>query len=76
MHWFCSFLCHSTSQHRVQKFDCALVSTLEVYDNPDNDNYCKYCKYCHYNVLFYFTEIIVIIDVFVIMLIIKLIDSI
>ncbi len=24
-------------------FDCALVSTLEVYNNPDNGNYCKYC---------------------------------
>ena len=34
-------------------FDCALVSTLEVYDDPDNDNYCHYYHYCHY--CYYFT---------------------
>ncbi len=36
-------------------FDCALVSTLEIYDDPDNGNYCNYCnywRYCYYNILF------------------------
>jgi hypothetical protein len=42
-------------------FDCALVSTLETYDDPENGNYIviivfiafifvllNYCDYCHY----------------------------
>ena len=60
-------------------FDCALVSTLEVYDDPDNGNYCNcfnYCHHCHYNKSSYFIEIIMTIDVFVIMLIIELFDCI
>jgi hypothetical protein len=62
-------------------FHCALVSTLELYHDPDNGKlviiviFC-YCHYCHYNILSYFIEIIVIIDVIVIMLIIELIDCI
>ena len=26
-------------------FECALVSTLETYDDPENGNYCHYCHY-------------------------------
>jgi hypothetical protein len=26
-------------------FECALVSTLETYDDPENGNYCHYCYY-------------------------------
>jgi hypothetical protein len=36
-------------------FDCALVSTLETYDDPENGNYLyytHYCDYCHYLHLF------------------------
>ncbi len=60
-------------------FDCAIVSTLEVYDDPDNGNYCNYfnyCHHCHYNKSSYFIEMIMTIDVFVIMLIIELFDCI
>ena len=36
-----------------KSFDSALVSTLETYADPENDNYmyytyyCNYCHYCH-----------------------------
>ena len=26
-------------------FQCALVSTLETYDDPEHGNYCHYCHY-------------------------------
>ena len=26
-------------------FECALVSTLETYDDPEHDYYCHYCHY-------------------------------
>jgi hypothetical protein len=29
-------------------FECALVSTLETYDDPDNGNYIHYINYTHY----------------------------
>ena len=44
-----------------KSFDCALVSTLETYDDPENGNYmycadytnymyyCNYTYYCFYN---------------------------
>ena len=38
-----------------KSFDCALVSTLETYDDPENGNYfyyTYYCNYCHYLHLF------------------------
>ncbi len=74
-------LCSATAQTDTWSkiFDCALVSTLEVYGNPGNGkccNYFYYCHYCHYNLFSYFIEIIVIIDVFVIMLTIELFDCI
>ena len=31
-----------------KSFDCALVSTLETYDDPDNGNYLYYTNYCNY----------------------------
>jgi hypothetical protein len=31
-----------------KSFDCALVSTLETYDDPENGNYWYYCHYCHF----------------------------
>jgi hypothetical protein len=38
-----------------KSFDCAFVSTLETYDDPENGNYLyytHYCNYCHYLHLF------------------------
>ncbi len=29
-------------------FDCALVSTLETYDDPENGSYVHYTYYVHY----------------------------
>ena len=31
-----------------KSFDCALVSTLETYDDPENGNYAYYTHYMHY----------------------------
>ena len=31
-----------------KSFECALVSTLETYDDPDNGNYINYINYEHY----------------------------
>jgi hypothetical protein len=31
-----------------KSFYCALVSTLETYDDPENGNYCYYCHYGGY----------------------------
>jgi hypothetical protein len=31
-----------------KSFECALVSTLETYDDPDNGNYINYINYDHY----------------------------
>jgi hypothetical protein len=31
-----------------KSFDCALVSTLETYDDPENGNYVYYTYYCNY----------------------------
>ena len=31
-----------------KSFDCALVSTLETYDDPENGNYAHYTHYKHY----------------------------
>jgi hypothetical protein len=31
-----------------KSFDCALVSTLETYDDPENSNYFDFCNYDHY----------------------------
>ncbi len=67
--WYAlALLCFSaTAQTNTgsKTFDCALVLTLEAYDDPDNGNYCNYCyncSYCHYNILSYFIVIIVIIE--------------
>jgi hypothetical protein len=38
-----------------KSFDCAFVSTLETYDDPENGNYLyytHYCDYCNYLHLF------------------------
>ncbi len=35
-------------------FDCALVLTLEAYDDPGNGNYCRYSYYCNYVYYNYF----------------------
>ncbi len=43
-----------------KSFDCALVSTLETYDDPENGNYWYYCNCCHYCLCICFIEIIVI----------------
>jgi hypothetical protein len=39
-----------------KSFDCALVSTLEIFDNPENANYLIYTYYCyvHYNNYVYY----------------------
>jgi hypothetical protein len=31
-----------------KSFDCAIVSTLETFDDPENSNYSYYTYYCHY----------------------------
>ena len=31
-----------------KSFDCALVSTMETYDDPENGNYVNYTYYCNY----------------------------
>jgi hypothetical protein len=31
-----------------KSFDCALVSTLETYDDTENGNYLYYTNYCNY----------------------------
>jgi hypothetical protein len=33
---------------RSKTFECALVSTLETYDDPDNGNYIHYSNYTYY----------------------------
>ena len=43
---------YSCSQHPLQytgskSFDCALVSTLESYDDPENGNHSNYDYYIH-----------------------------
>jgi hypothetical protein len=37
----------ATSQTDIgsKTFECALVSTLETYDDPEHGNYCHYCLY-------------------------------
>ncbi len=35
-------------------FECALVSTLETYDDPEHGNYCHYCTYWAKSTLFEF----------------------
>ena len=38
-----------------KSFDCALVSIMETYDDPENGYYLyytHYCNYCHYLHLF------------------------
>jgi hypothetical protein len=41
-----------------KSFDCALVSTLETYDDPENGNYVHYTYYSNYvNYSDYFTLI-------------------
>ena len=32
-----------------KSFDCALVSTLETYDDPENGNYVHYSNYVNYS---------------------------
>ena len=39
-------------------FECALVSTLETYDDPENGNYCHYCYYWHYCVIVYLLSLL------------------
>jgi hypothetical protein len=44
-----------------KSFDCALVSTLETYDDPENGNYwyyCHYCLYCIYLCLIQFLQLL------------------
>ena len=42
------FTATSQTDTGSKTFDCALVSTLETYDDPDNGIQCHYCHYCHY----------------------------
>jgi hypothetical protein len=46
-----------------KSFDCALVSTLDIYDDPENGNYCYYCHYWEYRCLFWIIVIIVIVQI-------------
>ena len=35
-----------------KSFECALVLTLETYDDPENGNYAHYTQYTHYYTLY------------------------
>ena len=39
-----------------KSFDCALVSTLETYNNPENGHYVPYFAYFHYAYYTYYTN--------------------
>ena len=39
-----------------KSFDCALVSTLETYDDPENGNYAPYFVYLYYGYYVYYTH--------------------
>ena len=41
-------------------FECALVSTLETYDDPEHGTYCHYCHYWQYCEMFLLVVIIAI----------------
>ena len=57
-----------------KSFDCALVSTMETYDDPENSNYIHYIyiyiyiKLCNYLYYFYFLIIIAIIGIYAVIL--------
>ena len=42
------FTATSQTDTGSKTFDCALVSTLETYDDPENGNLSYYCNHCHY----------------------------
>jgi hypothetical protein len=44
-----------------KSFDCALVSTLETYEDPENGNYWYYCHYCLYCIIFVLFNIAIIV---------------
>ena len=46
-----------------KSFDCALVSTLETYDDTENGNYAYYTCYIIHNILFIILHIIIILCV-------------
>ena len=50
-----------------KSFDCALISTLETYDDPENGNYVYYTSYINY---VYYTSYMQIMRIIAIMLII------
>ncbi len=41
-------------------FDCALVSTLETYNDPENCNYCHYCYYLYFMLLLLLLDLLVL----------------
>ena len=43
---FAPFLCLRQTDTGSKSFDCALVSTLETYVDPENGNHWYYCYYC------------------------------
>ena len=45
--YYARVLLFFTASAATDTFDCALVSTLESYDDPDNGNYINYCNYMH-----------------------------
>jgi hypothetical protein len=42
------FSASAVTDTRSKTFKCALVSTLETYDDPDNGNYIYYSNYTYY----------------------------
>jgi hypothetical protein len=42
------FSASATTDTGPKSFECALVSTLETYDDPENGNYMHYIHYIHY----------------------------
>lgn len=46
----------ATTDTGYKSFNCTLVSTLETYDNPENDYYLPYCIYIYYAYCIYDTD--------------------
>jgi hypothetical protein len=51
-----------------KSFDCALISTLERYHNPENGNYINYTQFIHYFCVGFIMHIIVMIAIILITL--------
>ena len=64
------FSASATTDTGSKSFDCALVSTLETYDDPENGYYIYYIYYIYYLYYFDYLILMVIMAIIAIMLII------